>query len=907
MAFPILSTKLFIPPPRADQLSRPQLLQKLDQGAGFPLTLVSASAGSGKTTLLSEWAARTASPTAWLTLDSGDNEPVAFLSYLIAALQTTHPALGGEALDLLQNAPAARLELVLVHLLNEASQFSEDHALILDDYHLVTHPAAHQLTAFLVEHLPPQLHLIIASRVDPPLPLARYRARNRLYEIRGQDLQFTEEETAGFLQRGMGLTLDSQEIHALAERTEGWIAGLQLAALSMRGRADQHPFIRAFTGSRGYIAEYLLEEILHQQPENVQSFLLRTAVLERMNADLCAVVSGCANAPEMLNQIHRANMFVVALDHQGEWFRYHHLFADLLRARLRQTFSPEQIDALHQRASAWFARHEFIPEAVEHALAARDYHLAAQWIEPAARGLIFSGRINRLRGWLDALHQSVFERHPQLVFFQFWIDILQSRADLSDASLETMDALLASLPAAPENDRLRGEILAVECRALVFTGRTDRAIRAAEEALRLLPETDQASRARVHSALSIVHELQGRHAEATTAYDRCRSLALASGDLRLAAHSEMIRGLNLCHYGQLHAAADAFREIIALGDQPAPASSAQRKPRFYPAGQGHIGLAGILLEWNQLEEAEKHLQQGLDLCRAAGLDGIFIGQLLLARLRQAQGDLEGAEEALSFPQQAFPRVDAFTLTHRQILLDLARGDPDSARHRAQPLFAMIESGEAASMLPLIFFEILQTAAAQICLAMGDIDKTLFLLNQVESGAEAGARHERLLEIYLLRARAIEKQHGASASALEPLRAALQIGASNGYVLRFLEAGAEIVPLLHAALLPASFLTSTQKTFTRTLLHAFSEAGLDLPPDDSAANQRLIEPLTPREREVLALLAAGNTNAEIADQLFITVRTVKKHTSNIYGKLNASTRTQAVAIARELGLLDQLSS
>lgn len=909
----LLSTKLYIPPARANAVARPHLTEKLLAGVGRPgsFTLLSGPAGSGKTTLLSGFVIRLRRPVAWLSLDEGDNDPFRFWTHLIAACQSIVDGVGAAALELLSTPQALPEDTVPTSLINDLASQNRSVVLVLDDYHEIQNPAIHAGLLFLLDHLPDNLHLVVSTRTDPPWPLARYRARNQLLELRAQDLRFSLAETTEFLKHTMGLELSAADVTALAERTEGWVAGLQLAAIamqslvSMQGRSDIPAFIRAFTGSNVYIAEYLVEEILQRQPEEVQTFLLQTSLLERLNAGLCQAVTGCRDGQAKLTALQRANIFVIPLDDEGRWFRYHHLFADLLQARLRQTASAEEMTALHRRAAAWYEQNGFTVEAVEQFLAANDFDSVAALVEQAARAMIFTGRVNMLREWLEALPAESLDHHPRLTFYLFWIDLMQAKADLTDRAIQEQEDRLRALPSSPENDRLRGELMAVVCRAMVLSGRTARGIRLAHEALAHLSEENLASRASANSALAIAYGLEGRAEEAEPAYRACLPQAIAAGDYRLAAHTTMARALTQGHYGQLHEAARLFQTIIDMGDQAgvAQAKTAGASKIFFPAGQGYIGLAGIYLEWNDLETAESYLEQGLELCRRGGLDGIFIGRIFMSRLHQAKGDLEGALAEIQLAQQVFRRADDFQIADRQIRIRLARGDIDGAARWAGPWVKMLGIDKATRRPPLLFVEVIEAIVSRVFLAQGETGQALQLLEKLQATAGPGRRLARLIEVYLLRALAYQKQNQGHVSpeALECFEQAIELAEPEGYTLSFLEEGLAVIPLLNAVLNHQAA-PDRLKEYARKLLDAFGEMGRPAaawPPGESAG---LVEPLTPREIEVLALIAAGDSNQTIADKLVITVRTVKKHTSNIIGKLNATNRTQAAARARELGLL-----
>ncbi len=915
MSISLLSTKLYIPPARENAIARPHLIEKLLSGVDRPgsFTLLSGPAGFGKTTLLSEFVTRLQRPAVWVSLDEGDDDPVRFWTYLVAACQSILEDVGESALGLLSTSQPLPDDTVPTLLINDLTTQDRSIVLVLDDYHEIQNPSIHASLLFLLEHLPHILHIVVSTRTDPPWPLARFRARNQLIEIRAQDLRFTLEEAAEFLNRTMGLNLSVEDVAALEERTEGWAAGLQLAALSMQGRSDIAAFVKAFTGSHLYVAEYLVEEVLQRQPDDVRTFLLQTSILKRMNAGLCEAVTDCQDGQSILQSLHHANIFVVSLDNEGKWFRYHHLFADLLRSRLPQALPAEAISALHRRASVWHEHNGFAIEAVNHALAAKDFERVADLVKHAAHTLIFTGRVNVLRDWLEALPETSFHAHPHLTFYLFWIDILQSKADLSERAIREKENLLKALPSSPENDRLRGELMAVECRAIALSGRTSEGIRLAQEALAYLPPDDLASRARANSALAIAHDLEGRAEEAEPAYQECFAQAIAAGDYRLAAHTMMAKALIQCHYGRLHEAARTFQTIIDMGDRAdiapadkagaAPAKNGKANKVFFPAGQGYIGRGCIHLEWNELKTAENHLKQGMELCRRGGLDGIFIGRMQMSRLRQAKGDLEGALEEIQLPKQAFQRVDDFNVATRQIQIGLAKGDVDGAWRWAAPLAQMLSSDPAAVRLPLLFLEIIEAIIARVYLAQGKTEKAQGLLDRLQATAEPGKRLGRLIEVHLLRALAYQKQkrRGLTPEAIESIEQALELGGPEGYVTLFLEEGPALIPLLNAVV-DRQAAPDRVKKYARKLLDAFGGIGKPaaLRPAGEAAG--LVEQLTPREMEVLELIAAGDSNQTIADKLFITVRTVKKHTSNIYGKLSASSRTQAVARARELGLL-----
>ncbi|MEJ2748788.1 MAG: LuxR C-terminal-related transcriptional regulator, partial [Anaerolineae bacterium] len=607
---------------------------------------------------------------------------------------------------------------------------------------------------------------------------------------------------------------------------------------------------------------------------------------------LCDAVTGREDGQATLTALYRSNLFVIPLDAEGRWFRYHHLFADLLRVRLSQALPAEAAAELHRRAAAWYAQNGMAQEAIHHALVAQDFEHVASLVEREARTMMFSGRVHTLRNWLAALPETSLPAHPRLRVYQLWIDLMQEKGDLSPQALQEKEALLRALPPSPENERLQMELMAVLWRFLAFAGDTTRAIRLAEEGLAHLPEGKMALRARAYSALSIAHWMEGDAEKARQAYKHCMRLAQASGNGSLAAHAAMMMAMSQVDYGQLHQAAQTYQSIIDMGQQM------DQKP-FFPAGQGHIGLAGIYLEWHDLDTAVTHLQQGMTLCRQGGL-GLSLGNTVKARLLQAQGEFPAAAAALERLGETGVNP---TGTARQILLRIAMGDLNEAARLAQPWLNLLGGESAPAYCPLLVGEIIQVTLARLFLAQGELDQAWQLLDRVEETAVPGNRNGRLIEVYLLKALVAQKQNqgNVTSQARDLLERALEIAAPEGYVLLFLEAGTAVVPLLQAVINHRATPTPL-KAYAQKLLQASRTVGGTAVSPSSGQSEALVEQLTPREMEVLALVAAGDSNKAIANKLFITVRTVKKHITSILGKLGVSNRTQAAARARELGLL-----
>ncbi len=609
MTLALLTTKFHIPSPRPELVPRPDLVERLESGLRRKLTLISAPAGFGKTTLLSECAAQCGQPVAWLSLDEEDNDAIRFWTYLIAALQTVQADLGQEALQVLQAPQPPPVQSVLTPLLNDLAALSHALVLILDDYHVISNRAIHDGLVFLLDHQPQQLHLVTSTRADPPLPISRLRVRGQLTEIRADDLRFTANEAAAFLNEVMGLDLTLKDVQALETRTEGWIAGLQLAALSMQGRKDKQAFVAAFTGSHHYVLEYLTEEVVYRQPKAVQQFLLQTSILERLSGSLCDCVTE-GDSATMLERLRRDNLFVVQGDDEHHWYRYHHLFADLLNNLQRKKSSPEHIAELHRRASKWYEQNRTPRDAIKHSLQAQDFERAATLIEQEIKSTLSRGSVTTLVRWAEALPEEIVRTQPRLRMYQGWAMFLNAQGLLAQETLQDAKEIVQALRPSGEKDALRGELAAMLATIAAVRQEMPQAIEEAREALTYLPEDDLTSRARANRALGVAYGSIGDTNKAIQKYSQAKALALAAENHFLAA--EIISQLASAHVhqGRLRRAAQSYQEIIELVD---PVS------QFPPAGMGYIGLADILLEWNDLDAVEDYVDLGITLCQRGGI------------------------------------------------------------------------------------------------------------------------------------------------------------------------------------------------------------------------------------------------------------------------------------------------
>ena len=905
---PLLSTKLFLPQTRRALIPRPRLLERLQAGLRGPLTLIAAPAGSGKTTLLAQLkaaippAADSRAPQiAWVSLDADDNHPARFMTYLLAALDTVDPALTATVAPLLAAPELPPLEALFAALINTVSALPHEIALVLDDYHVIEAPDIHQALAFLLERLPTQLHLVLLTRADPPLPLARLRARGQLVEIRAEHLRFTAAETAAFFSQSMGLTLPEAVVAAIEARTEGWIAGLQLAALSLQGRDAQQTqdFVAAFTGSHHYIADYLVDEVLNRQSEAVRAFLLHTSILERLCAPLCdallcdAHLCDAQPAAAILHTLEHSNLFLMPLDDEHCWYRYHHLFTELLRHRLRQT-APARLPELHRRAAAWFDSAELAIEAIDHASAAADDANVHRLLRRYFPGWMRTESRERILRWLERLQPEFLHAEPWLCVVYAWMVWSAGQLPAAETYLNYAQQALAQLAAAGalpvgdiEYDALPAEILAF--RALIASRRNDLAqvLAYAQEALAFAPAEASTVRAIAQLGLYLGYRRAG---QMEAAIEACRAglrEAQAGAELGTKVSAAQSLGTNLVIQGRLHEAAAVYREVLR-------AAAAQGELQFPAYGLIRLRLADLYYQWNQLDEAEGELQRGLeraDLGR--GLWSMLYGRHLRCQTAWARGDLATAHQLYQEIEQLVAQSGgtyyAEELRQQLLLLKTRLG---LAETWDIPSEAALTTPEAELPPDALERRKLQLQAQVALDRLAGVPETLARLLEV-----AVAREHRFwqLELYILQA-LVEEKLGHRTAAVAAIQQALALAEPEGIVRPFLDAGAPVRTALQAAVPQLKDIALVG--FARALLQAVWPGES---PGEPAA-QPLLAPLSARELELLALVAAGRSNQEIARQLYITVGTVKRHTANIFNKLDARNRTEAVAKARALGLL-----
>ncbi len=876
----LLQTKLYSPRLRKAFVPRPRLIQKLNRGLHRKLTLISAPAGFGKTTLVSEWIAVGERPFAWLSLDEGDSELPRFLAYFIAALQSLAlssaegiaPSLGEGVLGILKSPQLPPIESVLTALINEIAVIPQEFALVLDDYHMVDAPAIDRALTFLLDHLPPQMHLVITTREDPNLSLSRLRVRSQLSEIRASDLRFTAVETAVFLNQMMGLTISEDNIAALETRTEGWIAGLQLAALSMQNNQDDTAdFINAFSGSDRFVLDYLVEEVLHQQPESVHKFLLYTSILDSFCSPLCEAVldDPAVTAQKTLAYLEQVNLFIIPLDNKRRWYRYHHLFADLLQQRLQQSIEAEDINALHIRASAWYAANGLEIKAFHHATAANDVDRAIRLIEGDGLPLYFRGEVVPVQNWLDALPASEFKARPAL--WVTYASVLTLTGRLHDNIEEILEAAETALQDAPRDDQtndLLGQIAAIRAMLGVPKNQVETIIAQSRHALELLRPDNAPMRATTSWTLGYAYQVQGDRVAASQAYAETIAHSRKTGNIMTEIAAMTCLGQIQETENQLHQAAESFHHILELmGDSPWPA-----------ACEACVGLARIHYQWNDLETAAQYGQQGLELAQQLeNVDTPAACGVLLARVKLAQGDSAGALALLAEAEHFVQRKQFVhwvgVITAVRIQTFLHQGKLTAATQLAETL-----------ELPL--------SQARVKLAQSDPTGALAALEPVRQQAEAKGWADEQLRVMVLQALAYNAA-GESEKGVQLLSAALALAESGGLVRLFVDEGPAMAALLRVALKQ-----DVAPDFVRQLLVALGATAVAQP----QTTQPLTDPLSERELEVLKLLTTELSGPEIARELTVSLNTLRTHTKNIYSKLGVNSRRTAVRRAEELGLL-----
>jgi ATP/maltotriose-dependent transcriptional regulator MalT len=902
MLTPLLATKLYIPPARSNRVPRPRLIGQLSSTR--PLTLLVAPAGFGKTTLLSDWISQSECRVTWLSLEEGDNDPIRFWVYIIAALQKLQAELCEGALTLLQSPQSPPITSVLSTIINEISSFPDNLSIVLDDYHLIKSQPIHEALTFLLDHLPPQMHIILTARADPPLPIARLRARNQLTELRADDLRFTSDEAVVFLNEVMGLRLSADNVAVLESRTEGWIAGLQLAALSMQGREDVAGFLESFSGSHRHVLTYLAEEVLEQRPKGTLDFLLQTSILDQLYGPLCDAVTAGNHSQTLLQKLEEANLFMVPLDDQGKWYRYHHLFVDLLRARLQQS-QPDLIPELHRRASVWYEQNELMDEAVNHALVAQAFDRAAILVEQVAPAMIQRGELAGLLTWLHTLPDEEIQARPRLALSYGWGLLLSGEIRQAAAHLEAIEAGLAK-DEAKRTPEVQGHVVAMRARLLRESGDLVSTIALSRQGLAQLPKQDTLLRARITLNLTIAHYLQGEFEPAS----QLLTEIIATG--QTAQH--MLSTLSaIYNKTQILRAEGALRQALQLCQEELELITLRGWNNFPAAGFLYVAFGDLLRERNELTSAAEYLEKGIDLGQKGGNPYILIaGHVWLAWLRQTQGDVTGSHQATQTALQLIQHhhVSRFwplpPAACYQARLWIAQGNPTEAAKWAQA-----DELNPANPPVSFLYEVDYLMLARLLIAQGNLDVAETLLVRLYEIAASAGRGGSLIEILALQAITFAAQKRTE-EAMSALAQALSLAEPEGFIRIFLDEGEPMRKVIRIWGLETGRnknLTELQKrlmVYADNLLTAFPNNA----PERPIANQNarllahqptLVESLSAREIQVLHLIAEGLSNDAIAGKLFLSTGTVKVHLKHIYGKLDVNSRTQAVARLRELNL------
>ena len=915
MSIPILATKLYIPPPRPKIVARPALIEKLNQGlsAGRKLTLISAPAGFGKTTLVSEWIADRERPAAWLSLDEGDSDPARFLIYLVTALRTIAPNIGEGVLSELHSLQSPPTEVLLTAVVNEIAAISKNFILVLDDYHLVDSKDVDTALSFFLDHQPPQIHMVITTREDPNLPLARLRVRDKLTELRAADLRFSPAEAAEFLNQLMGLNLSASDIAVLETRTEGWIAGLQLAALSMQGHKDIPGFIQAFAGDQRYIVDYLVEEVLQRQPESVRSFLLQTSILECLNGLLCEAVTGQPGGKARLEVLQRGNFFLIPLDDRRHWFRYHHLFADVLQMHLL-TEQPDLVPVLHRRASEWYEQNGSPVDAIRHALAGEDFARVADLVE---RTFLTMGRNRQealLLGWFKALPEALIRDRP--VLCNLYAGVLMQTGEIQgvetwllaaerwliqpDDGRERTEATSATMVVANQEEfrRLPGAVAVHRAGQALLFGNVAGTMEYARKALELAPEDDFLRRGGAAALLGLAFWTSGDLEAAQRIYAEGMDWLRRAGNL-----SDVI-GCSIA-LADIYIAQGRLRDAIRLYERELQLAAEHGTPTMRGTADMLVGMSDLCRSQNDLPAAIQYLLRSKEQGGHTGLpQNRYRWCAALARIREAEGDLDGALALLDEAERLYlgdfsPNVRPIPALKTRVRVAQGRlvEALDWARERG------LSAGDNLSYLR----EFEHITLARVLLARykndridSSIREVIGFLERLLKAAQEGGRRGSVMEILALQALA-HQASGDIPAALMPLQQALTLAEPEGYIRMFLDEGISMAQLLREAaarrILPG-YVGKLLAGFEAEGPSGASQAALLIP----SASQPLIEPLSQRELELLRLFKTELSGPEIARELVIALSTVRTHTKSIFSKLNVNDRRMAVKRAAELGLI-----
>jgi LuxR family maltose regulon positive regulatory protein len=906
MEQPILNTKIEIPPLGGDIITRERLIRQINENSDQKVLLISAAAGFGKTTLLSQWAKQKLKPVAWFSIDENDNDVSCFFNYIIRALQKWKPAIGKTALNLLQVPQPPQVESILIILLNEIHQQHDKVTLILDDFHLISSARINQLMNFLIDHLPPMMQIIMSSRSDPNLPLARWISQNRLVEIRAAELSFTSEESDVLFNKTLGLGLTSEDIERLKSRTEGWVTGLQLAALSLKGYADRNGFIKQFHGDNRYIVDYLIEEVLHHQPEEVQTFLLQTAILNRLNGSLCDMVTDRQNSVGLLEQLEKQNMFMFPMDEGREWYRYHQLFKDVLIHRLQHNSDIEdKLNELNQKAGEWYANHGFNDEAIDHFLNAKNYLRAAELLEITAEVKWLCGQQIKLLRWFKRFPQAYIIANPLLGTFFARELFMHGHGDEAEQILNQAEKNLVTFKNKQivtctglklTSEELRGRILVVRAVTSSYRGNFTGVILYAGEALELLHEKDLRWRniAEITYALANSWAGFGNLTLAKKAFIEAQQSSEKIGDIYLYIFCGICIAASEVLQGESKKAVKTYSELLFKAEKLGMTNSGI-------VGAIYTALGSLYCELNEVKNGEKFLEKGLQLAKQ-GHDILMLASAQLNQLRflfytnSIQRALKLVDEMSASPQASlYPPWMKHVLSALSPWLWIKSGKLKQAIDWAKELG--FPKQDEISMRHETEYVVL----VRILIVQNEFDKAEQLIEYLMIDAQKGARFLTITELHVLKAIARYGQEDIK-SAVKELSTALSFGESRGLFMFFVYEGELIAELIEVILdeimeNKTSLYPNISETYLKNLLMVIRTKRV------KSYENKLEEPLSEREQEVMIYIAEGLTNNQIAEKLFISLNTVRTHTKKIYSKLGVHSRTQAIAKAKDIGLIN----
>jgi ATP/maltotriose-dependent transcriptional regulator MalT len=894
--FPVLETKLFIPKPRENFVHRPRLIKRLNEQANYKLSLISAPAGFGKTTLVSEWIANSKIQTAWFSLNEGDNDPTRFITYLVAAVQKIDPSVGISTLELLHSPRKQPMETVLTEFLNEINTIKNNFVLVLDDYHTNDSTVVDNAILFLLEHLPAQMHLMITTREDPQFPLSRMRARAQLNEIRAKDLRFTFSETAGFFKQVMGLDLSEKNIHTLEMRTEGWIAGLQLAALSIQGRGDINQFINTFAGHDRYIVDYLLEEVLERQVTNIRNFLLQTSCLERLNGGLCDAVTKRDDSKKTLENLERANLFVVPLDDKRQWYRYHHLFADVLHTHFIGEH-PDHVSTIHNRASEWYEQNNFPADAIHHALAAENFERAGYLIELTADEIFYDGQTATLYNWINLLPKKLVRSKPSLSIWAAWRSLDLGDREVVDAYLNNAEMILNDHNQRndPEKQKYSARLYCARAMFAQSNGDTESSVKYARHALELLPEDERFWRGGTTAILGLAFWTNGNLIDAHHTFVEGLDYIQEVGNIHFQIGATHVIADLIIAQGCLQDALKKYQHSLGLLKN-------WNGPVINGTADLYLGLSELYFEFNDLEAAKHNLLKGKELGQKAALpENLYRWRLCESRILETQDDLLGAFEKLEeaeklFVPDAVPNIRPIQALKVKAWLGMGRLDDALKWVNEQGLPGANELSYIKEYAHLTMARVLITLYknGHKNFSKGEAIK---LLDRLLDAAENKNRTGSIIEILIVKALAHQAE-GNNDLALKSLERVLALTEPEGYVRIFIDEGRPMSWLLNEA-----SKKGIQPEYVGKLLDAFKAKKRSIKAKPNPEKKQILSgEISQRELEVLKLIADGFSNQQISDKLFLALSTVKGHNLKIFTKLQVTRRTEAVARARELGLI-----